>query len=116
MAEQTRRITDAKTVTLDGNGDGEVTYGPGRPNTRMRITGVGVQTSTSTLVPTAKVYQGSADPGRFVSGTYNGALNSDNELDIELWPGEQITVRWENGDVGATATATFRGEEITGVA
>lgn len=114
--EQTRRITDARNVTLNGSGNGEVTYGPGRPNTRMRITGVGVQVSSNTLIPTAKVYEGDADPTNYVSGTETGHNDADNALDIELYPGEHTTVRWEGGDPAATATATFRGEEITGAA
>ena len=109
------RLHDHRTTTLDANGFGSVNFGPSRPNTKYIITGVGVQVSSNTLVPTAKVYRGTAQPSNFISGTYDGSSDADNALNEELWPGEIITVTWESGDVGATATANFRGQEITGV-
>lgn len=116
MAENTRRYRDSRTETLDASGNAEVFVEPQRHGLRYRITGVAVQVANTTLQPTAKVYEGSADASNFRSGTYDGANDSDNQLDIELYQGERITVRWEGGTPGAIATATFTGEETSGMA
>lgn len=89
--------------------------GPDRPNTRWTITGVAVQTSTAVLRPAVNVYRGSINPGTFVSGTGTGSQDADNDLNEVLWPGEFVTVAWTGGDVGATATASFRGVIESGV-
>jgi len=114
--EQTRTLHDAARVTLDASGNGQVRLGPSRPNTRWLIKRVSVQTSTNTLEPEAKIYRGNVGTASFISGTFTGSSDSDDGLTEELHPGEFLTVRWTGGDVGATATATWSGDEITGAA
>lgn len=103
------RLYDSVRVTLDGSGTGTVRFGPSRPGERWRVTSVSVSTSTNTNTPVAKVYRGTPAPGAFISGTYDGALDTDPELNELLWAGEYLSVQWTGGDSGATATATYRG-------
>lgn len=114
--ETTRTLRDSARVTLDASGNGQVRLGPGRPNTRWLIKRISVTTSTNTLEPEAKVYRGSVGDAAFVTGTFTGSSDTDPGVDEELHPGEQLIVRWTGGDVGATATATWYGDEITGAA
>lgn len=113
MAQNTVPIRDSRSTTLDGTGGGSVQFGPGRPNTRWRIQGVSVNVSTNTLEATGVLFRG----GERISETFTASTgDSDNELpDIPLWPGETYRFVWSGGDAGATATLSFRGEEITGV-
>jgi hypothetical protein len=112
--EQTRPLRDAAQVTLDSNGDGQVSFGPGRHGSRWTVTRVSVQTSTSTLVPEARIYRDSVGDATFISGTFVGSFDTDSGLSEELHQGERLIVRWTGGDSGAVATATWGGEEITG--
>lgn len=108
-----QKIYDSSKVTLDGSGNGTVTLGPGRPNMRWVIKGISVQVSSNVNEPVANIYRGSVNPGSFISGTYNGSNDADNELNETLYPGEFLTVQWTDGDSGAQATASYRGELIT---
>ena len=103
------RLVDSARVTLDGSGTGTVRFGPTRPGERWHVTSVSVSVSTNTSTPVAKVYRGNVGPGTFISGTYDGALDTDPQLNEQLWPGEYLSVQWTGGDSGATATATYRG-------
>jgi hypothetical protein len=111
-----RQLNTSASVVLDGSGNGEVRLGPQIAKLRYRIRVVGVQIpGTFNEIPTAKVYNGLAHAANFISGTYDGNNDSDTALDILLFTGQFITVRWEGGPPGFTATANIVGEELTGV-
>lgn len=109
----TRQLHDSAQVVLDASGAGSVRLGPGRHGVSWTIRRVSVQTSTATLVPVAKVYRGGIGDAGFISGTFVGSFDSDDGLSEELNNGEYLTVAWTGGDAGATATATWSGEETT---
>lgn len=114
--ESTVPLRNSASVVLDASGNGQVRLGPGRPNTRWLIRRISVQTDTSTLVPQARVYRGGVGAATFITGTFVGSFDSDDAVNEELFPGDFLTVAWTGGDVGATATATWFGDEITGAA
>lgn len=70
---------------------------------------VSIQSTSSTLVPTFKLYKGSETPSSFIGGTFTGNLNSDPQLDLTLMNGESLLGVWEGGDVGSTCTMTITG-------
>ena len=114
--EQTRPLRNAAQVTLDASGNGDVTFGPGRHGIRWVVKRISVQTSTHTLVPEARIYRDSVGDATFISGTFVGSFDTDDGLNEELHNGERLIVRWTGGDAGATATATWSGDEISGMA
>lgn len=109
-----RQFRDSAQVTLDANGDGSLRLGPNRHGVRWIINRITVQTSTSTLVPMAKVYRGGIGDASFITGTFVGNFDVDDGLNEELNNGEYLTVAWTGGDPGAVATATWNGDELTG--
>jgi hypothetical protein len=116
MAETERPLQDSRSVTLDANGYGVVTFGPGRPNTRWLVNRISVQVSSNTNEPTANVYRGTINPGTFITGTYSGSNDTDSQVsDNPLYPGEYYSVEWVGGDAGATAIVSFGGREFSGV-
>ncbi len=114
MAQQTRQFRDSAQVVLDASGNGSVRLGPGRHGVQWIIRRIGVQTSTDTTVPIAKVYRGNIGESTFITGTFVGSFDVDDGLNEELDNGEFLTIAWTGGDAGATATATWSGDEITG--
>lgn len=109
-----QEIRDTRSVILDANGTGRVTFGPSRPNTEWDIYRVSVKVSSNTDEPQANIYRGSVSPGSLISGTYSGSNDTDSEItDGTLFPGQYYTCEWTGGDVGATATLTFYGQEST---
>lgn len=115
MAEIRRPLRDFRSVVLDASGNGTVTFGPQRPNTQWIVTHLSTSVSTHVLEPTLKVYRGTVNPGSFVSGTFAGSNDTDSDVnDPPLFPGEYYTAQWTGGDVGARATISFSGEEVTG--
>lgn len=113
MAEIRNPIRDTRSVLLDGSGNGSLSFGPGRPNTRWVINGVSVNVATNNLESSGVLLQN----GSRISETFAASSGaSDNELpDRPLWPGETFTFQWTGGDPGARATLSYRGEEITGL-
>lgn len=110
-----RPLYDNRTVTLDTSGEGQVTFGPGRPNTFWVINQITVRTSTNKREPIARVYRGDVNQGSLRSGTYSGSDDTDSEFrDGPLFPGEYYTCRWTRGDNASVATVTFIGTEYTG--
>ncbi len=108
-----RQLHDSARVTLDASGAGSVRFGPGRHGVRWTIRRITVQTSTSALVPRAKVYRGEIGDAAFITGTFVGSFDVDDGLDEQLDAGEYLTVAWTGGDAGAVATATWSGDEET---
>jgi hypothetical protein len=101
-------------VTLDGSGNGSVTFGPDRGNTQWIIRRASVKTSTNISEPIASIYRGSVNPGTLISATYSGAQDTDSDInDNPLFTGEYYTCEWTGGDPGATATIAFSGTEVT---
>lgn len=115
MAKTERPLQDSRYVTLDANGQGIVTFGPGRPNTNWVVQRISVSVSSNVNEPTAKLYRGTINPGTLITGTYSGSNDTDSQIaDNPLYPGEYYTCQWTGGDVGASASVSFGGTEYTG--
>lgn len=113
MADEIR-LTDTASVTLDGSGNGSVTFGPKHPRQAWRVNSVSVQVSTNTKEATAQVYRGTVSPGSRISGSISGSTgDTDADLNEHLWPGEYLTVKWTGGDAAARATVTYSGAILT---
>jgi hypothetical protein len=109
MVELQTPLTDAAYAIADATGVATVSFGPQRPNTYWIVETVAVSASSNTLEPNAKIYKNGVNPGTFISGTYSGSNDADDNVMQKLWPGEQITVQWTNADIGAQCTAAYRG-------
>jgi len=107
----TFQIDTAVVVTLDSNGSGTVTAGPGAARERWSISNISVN-SDSALVPQVLIYRNSAIKSNFVTGSFSGQLDVDSSSNIQLRPGEKVVAVWSGGTPGATATVRFEGEKI----
>lgn len=92
-----------------GSASGQAQIGPNNPHTRWHVTRLTVLTTANVGDPSAVAYLGTVSPGNSLGGTYSGAQDS-TDLDVWLWPGQFITVAWENGDSNARATVSIFGE------
>lgn len=109
-----RPLRDSRTTTLDGSGNGIVSFGPGRPGTYWTIRTASVKVSSNTNESTASLYRGTVNPGSLISATYSGSQDTDSNInDNPLFPGEVYTCQWIGGDPGATAIISFTGIEET---
>jgi hypothetical protein len=98
------------TTTLDGSGNGTVTFQPN--GSSARITNLFVKVSTTTAQATCTIYKGQIADGNAINTTNSGSTGSAASGAIDLTDGEVLYVRWTGGDAGATATATFTGITI----
>jgi hypothetical protein len=98
----------ARTVDLDGAGNGSVEIQP--PSVDWLITGSSVETSTAALHPRADI----AVNGGYVEGTYSGHRDSSNS-EHRLTGSDVISCTWVGGDPGARATFRLWGRQyVTG--
>jgi hypothetical protein len=95
------------TTTLDGSGNGTVTFQSNGAN--ARVTNLFVKVSTTTAQATCVIYKGQVADGNTVNSTNSGSTGATASGAIDLTDGETLYVRWTGGDAGATATATFTG-------
>lgn len=98
------------TTTLDGSGNGTVTFQPNGSN--ARITNLFVKVSTATNQAVCTIYKGQIADGNAINTTNSGSTGAPATGAIDLTDGETLYVRWTGGDAGATATATFSGITI----
>ena len=103
-------------VTLDGSGNGQVSIGPQIPGVSWTITGVAVlvNNGVATNIPEFFLYNGAAQPGNFLSGSYTGNNDADSELNVILYPGQVLTGVWTGGDPGKTAVLSVTGTQAIG--
>jgi hypothetical protein len=97
-------------TTLDGSGNGTVTFQPNGSN--ARITNLFVKVSTATAQATCTIYKGQVADGNAINTTNSGSTGAPASGAIDLVDGEVLYVVWQGGDAGATATATFTGITI----
>lgn len=95
--------------TADANGRAVATLQPLRAFENWRVRRMTVQSTSSTLVPTCKIYRGAESPSRLVDGTYTGTLDH-TDTDLPLHNGESLIAVWEGGDVGSICTLSIEGD------
>lgn len=107
-------LVAAKTVTLDGSGNGTVQLGPVPTYTEWRVERLSVSATggTGTNQAQVRVYRGDAGAdSRVEDSTYSGNLDTaEYPNPIRLRAGEYLTVAWAAGRPGASATARLAGE------
>lgn len=97
------------TAQADANGRAVVRLQPLRAFERWTVTRMTVQSSSTTLIPTCRVYRGHETPSAQVDGTSRGTMDhSDTNLPIQN--GEVLLAVWEGADVGANCTFTIEGK------
>lgn len=97
-------------TTLDGSGNGTVTFQPTGDN--ARITTLFVKVSTAVLQANVNIYKGQVADSNIVGNTPSGSTGAPAFGNIDLFDGETLYVVWSGGDAGAIATATFVGQTI----
>lgn len=106
-------LQDTANGNADANGRVELTLQPLRYGETWHVTRMTVQSSSSTLVPTAKVYQNSAEPSNLADGTYTGTFDTST-TSITLHNGERLLCVFEGADPGARCTFNIFGERNSG--
>lgn len=98
-------------ATVDASGIARVRMGPRRAFERWQLRRISIQSTSSTLVPEARLYSGGESTSNLIDGTYDGVLNH-TDTDRELANGEDVVCVWSGADVGATCTLTLEGSAI----
>jgi hypothetical protein len=107
-------IPRSQTTTLDGSGNGQVSFVIDNTNVRWIIDTVHVATVdasgniTTTPVPQAKTYRNQVSPQTFAGGTFSGNFDTASGRVI-LYTGDTLFVVWTGGVPGSFATATIEG-------
>lgn len=98
-------------ATADAAGKTIVRLQPLRAFERWHVTGMAVSSTSTTKIPTVKVYKGSESPSMMIANSYNGQLNY-TESDFWLNNGVALLAVWELGDVGSRCVFTIEGEKV----
>lgn len=97
-------------VTLDGSGNGTVTFQAQGAN--VRITNLFCAVATSAAQAVVTIYKGQIAPGNALDNSNSGSTGAKATGAIDLFDGDTIYVQWTGGDPGAVATATFSGKKL----
>jgi hypothetical protein len=102
-------LDEAATVTLDANGNGQVSLGPLSSRVTWVVLGAAVRVSTAVKEPICDVYNSSK--GNLLGGTFTGS-NDQIGLQVTLRGGRILAI-WQGGDAGAVATLSITGTQTT---
>jgi len=103
------QLNESAQGTVGASGSLRLSLGPNRPGQTWQVRTVALSATVADPSPTAKVYLGSApNPGAYLGGTYDGAADS-TDLDVTLYPGQQLTVEWTGSAVGNVCTVSLIG-------
>lgn len=110
---QTVPLTASVSVVLNGSGNGQVQLGPALPGVAWNpgSCAVLVQPASTTVVSQFLLYNGPAQPGNFIGGSYTGDNNSTGLAIPAMYTGSVLTGVWSGGNPGATATMTLTGTQ-----
>lgn len=97
--------------TADSTGKAVCRVQPLRAFESWHITNTAIQSTSSTNVPTFKLYRGSESPTNFIAGTYTAQFNSSADV-IDLNNGEALVGVFEGADVGSVCTMSVSGEKV----
>lgn len=85
--------------------------GPDRAFERWEIRSVTVQSTSSVLVPEARVYRNHEAGSALLGGSHTGTLDTAR-TETDLRSGESLVIVWTGADVGAECTVTIEGESV----
>lgn len=97
-------------VTLDGSGNGTVSFQA--TGSAVRVSNIFFRVATSTAQAVCTIYKGQVATGNIIFNSNSGSTGGNAKGNVDLVDGETCFVRWTGGDAGAIATATFTGQEI----
>lgn len=103
-------LLDANTKVADSAGKAVCQVQPLRAFEYWHITNTAVQSTSSTKVPTVKLYRGSESPSNFIDGSYTATFNTSDTV-IDLQNGERLLAVFENADVGSQCTVSVSGDK-----
>lgn len=109
----TVELRESGSATAGSDGRAVCRVQPMRYGEEWRITRMTVQSTSSTLVPVAKVYRGSEAASNLVDGSYTGTQDT-SETSIRLMSGEALVCVFEGGDAGSQCTFNVFGEKVGG--
>ena len=104
-----QRLLENQTGTADANGRAFVQLGEFRMGETWTVERMTVTSSSTVLVPTARVYRDDEIPTRLVDGTYTGTLDTSDVV-VDLQSGEILVCVWTGADIGARCTLTIEGK------
>ncbi len=97
-------------TTLDGSGNGIVSFQA--TGDHVRITNLFVKVSTQTNQAVCTIYKGQIGDNYVLGNTNSGSTGQSIGGNIDLLDGETLYISWVGGDAGSTATATVTGSTI----
>lgn len=103
------QLLGSDTRTADANGKAVCQVQPLRAFEWWHITNTSIS-STSTKIPSCKLYRGSEAPSSFLEGTYTATFNSTTDP-IDLQNGERLLAVFEGATPGAQCTLTVTGDK-----
>lgn len=104
-------LFESANAVADANGRAVASLQPLRSFELWKIKRMTVQSTSTTLVPTCKIYRGAETASALVDGTHTGTLDH-SDTDMQLRNGEALLAVWEGGDVGSTCTITIEGDSL----
>lgn len=104
-------LQEAKSANADGSGRAAIRLGPFTAFERWQIRRITVQSTSTVLVPTVRIYRGSESRTRLIDGTFTGTFDH-SDTDLLLQTGEELLAVWEGGDASHVATISLEGEKI----
>lgn len=102
-------LLESAQAPANSDGRAVATLAPYRAGERWIVTRVTVQSTSSQLTPTCKIYRGAEQPNRLIDGTHTGVLDH-SDTNLKLHNGEHLVAVWEGADVGSQCTITIEGE------
>lgn len=105
-------LSESASAQAAANGVARALLGPLRAFETWQVRRVTVSSTSTVLIPTARVYRGAVSPSRLIDGTYTGTLDSTDTMDLELKSGDKLVAEWTGSDVGAVCTLTIEGNAV----
>ena len=102
-------LYESSAAAADANGIARVSVGPLRSFETWDVRSTTVTSTSSTLVPTCKLYRGAESPSRLIDGTFTGTLDT-TDTPYSLRSGDKLVAVWTGCDVGAQCTVTLEGQ------
>lgn len=104
-------LRESANGTVNSSGRAEARLQPLRAFERWQISRMTIQSSSSILVPTCKVYKGAETASNLVDGSHTGTLDH-SDTNMLLQNGELLLFVWEGADIGSVCTATVEGKTV----
>ena len=109
MPDVTRYALDLPLqATLDSSGNGSAQCGPAQGSEVWVVRRYVCAASSGCTI---NLYKNIVTPGSQFDQTFRGA-NDVGSLEQHIQPGEQVLVRWQDGQPGAVVSITFYGDRL----